>query len=195
MTTILQRCASPDLRGDYLSRPFTLPGAILSDDSMRRYLLWRFWGDPRNEQAKWMLFVMLNPSTADGRSDDPTIRKCREFARRAGCDGFEVVNLISQRSPKPGVVRAESEPKEADEIISLALARCELVVVAWGALSGLSKPARKIALERIDAIREFASYGCRTLKCLSVTQNGQPGHPLFIPYSATLQEWKDVRDG
>ena len=193
--TILQKCAQPDLRGDYYARVGMLPGAILSDNSMRRYLLWRFTGDLRDDQAKWMLFVMLNPSTADGRSDDPTIRKCRKFARREGCAGLEVVNLISQRSPKPGVVRAEEEPDDADKIIALAFARCSRVVVAWGGLSGLSKPARKIALERIDFIcglervtSRVPPFEDRKLECLSVTKNGQPGHPLYIPYSAKLME-------
>jgi len=195
--TILQRCAQRDLRGDYYSRVGTLPGAILSADSMRRYLLWRAWGSPSPDPKNWMLWVMLNPSTADGRTNDPTIRKCVEFTTSAGCAGFEVVNLISQRSPKPGVVRAEEEPDDADRIIALAFARCSRIVCGWGTLSGLSKPARKIAQQRIEFIRGLervtarcAPFEGRKLECLSVTKNGQPGHPLYIPYSAKLSPWE-----
>ena len=194
--TILQRCAQRDLRGDYYARVGTLPGAILSDDSMRRYLLWRAWGNPHTADAKWVLWVMLNPSVADGTYNDPTLSKVIEFSLRAGFDGLEVVNLISQRSPKPGVVRAEDEPDDADKIIALAFARCSRIVAAWGTLSGLSKPARKIALERIAFIRGLERvtertqhFAGRKLECLSVTKNGQPGHPLFLPYSATLSPW------
>lgn len=189
--TILQLCARPQIRGDYYERVGTLPGAILSEDSMRRFLLWRgFSLAPATDTRPWMLCVMLNPSTADGRQDDPTIRKCREFARIENCAGLEVANLISQRSPKPGVVRAEPEPDEADKILALAFVRCARVVAAWGALSGLSKAARKIALERIEVVRGYARVSGRTLECLSVTQNGQPGHPLYIPYSATPSPWE-----
>lgn len=45
-------------------------------------------------------FAMLNPSGAaeqnpddDQRLDDPTVRRCKGFGRREGCDGIHVVNV------------------------------------------------------------------------------------------------------
>ena len=52
--------------------------AILSDDRVYRYMLERTW-DCRKERV---LFVMLNPSTADEKEDDPTITRCLGFATR-----------------------------------------------------------------------------------------------------------------
>ena len=164
-----------------------LSGALISNDGARRFLLWRRW----NCDGPRMLFIMLNPSTADGRTDDPTVRKCIGFARGAGCGGLMVVNLISQRSPKPAAVRAEPEPEEADRQIACAL-QCARIVAAWGTLGGLSREARQIAIERIALVRGFARVAGRRLECLSVTNGGQPGHPLFIPYSATLKPWPPV---
>lgn len=54
-------------------------GALLSPCGTWRYRLWRAWGEgPR------VLWVMLNPSTADEQKDDPTILRCLHFARAWG---------------------------------------------------------------------------------------------------------------
>jgi hypothetical protein len=58
-------------------------GAVLSDDGVYRYRLWRIWDDDRAPTA----FLMLNPSTADATVDDPTLRRCIAFARRWGAGG------------------------------------------------------------------------------------------------------------
>jgi hypothetical protein len=54
--------------------------ATISADGRYRYRLERWW----DEHVPAVLFVMLNPSTADARDDDPTIRRCVAFARRWG---------------------------------------------------------------------------------------------------------------
>jgi hypothetical protein len=47
-------------------------------------------------------FVMLNPSTADDTYDDPTIRRCVQFATRWGYDALSVRNLFPWRATDPG---------------------------------------------------------------------------------------------
>lgn len=44
-------------------------GAHISECSQYRYMLWRMWDDKRPRQV----WIMLNPSTADAETDDPTI--------------------------------------------------------------------------------------------------------------------------
>lgn len=46
-------------------------------------------------------FVMLNPSTADGTADNPTIRRCKGFARDWGYGRLVIVNLYAFRATKP----------------------------------------------------------------------------------------------
>lgn len=52
-------------------------GAELSLDRIYRYALYRTW----DESLPKVMFVGLNPSTADEFSDDPTIRRCLNFQK------------------------------------------------------------------------------------------------------------------
>lgn len=74
--------------------------AILSrDGGWHRYLLARIW-DP-SPAAALLVWIMLNPSTADHERDDPTVRRCAGFARRLGYGGIAVANLYSYRATDP----------------------------------------------------------------------------------------------
>ena len=99
-----------------------------------RYLLWRYWGE-----AKRLVWVLLNPSTADARQDDPTIRRCVGFAKGWGYDGIQVVNLFAYRATDPRELKAVVDPvgPRNDEFIERAARGHEMVVVAWGANGGL----------------------------------------------------------
>lgn len=85
-------------------------GAILSTDRLYRYLLWRCIAHDNltrgGNDKRRVVFVMLNPSTADERVNDPTIRKCIGFARRWNFGYVDVVNLFAWRETKPqGLLR------------------------------------------------------------------------------------------
>ena len=64
--------------------------AVLSPCRQYRYALWRKWAD-----GPQVLFVMLNPSTADESVDDPTIRRCISFAKAWGFGSLSVGNLFA----------------------------------------------------------------------------------------------------
>ncbi len=70
--------------------------AVLSDCGTYRYALGRIW-NPTTPPA---LFIGLNPSTADARQDDPTIRRCIRFARDWGYGGLLMGNLYAYRGMK-----------------------------------------------------------------------------------------------
>ena len=53
---------------------------------------------------------MLNPSTADGETDDATIRVCRGRALRMGYGGIIVVNLFAYRATSPDNMECAADP-------------------------------------------------------------------------------------
>lgn len=174
-------------------------GAVLSPDGRYRYLLWRdldrpedtdgLWGSPR-PATRSCLFVMLNPSTADASVDDNTIRRCKGFARREGCDRLEVVNLYAWRATDPDELVAAGEdramgPDNWGHIVK-AIERARLVICAWGSWWDSQSPRNR--LSRVNVEAEVARQG-KTAFALGLTKTGQPRHPLYVKGDAPLVEF------
>ena len=68
--------------------------ANISDCGKYRYSLERHWG----EGNKTVIFVGLNPSIADAEIDDPTIRRCINFAKSWGYDRLIMLNISAYLS-------------------------------------------------------------------------------------------------
>ena len=143
-----------------------------------RYRLTRQWGP-----GEPLVFVMLNPSTADAERDDPTIRKCIGFARRLGFHGVDVVNLFAYRATSPRALWAAPPAQRQGPGNRKALAEAfagKTVVLAWGAHA---RRAWLLARRTERAARRTASR-VRVLKRLS---DGIPAHPLMLPYACAAQ--------
>lgn len=141
-------------------------GAIF--DGPYRYHLWRRW-----DAAASLLFVMLNPSTADAARDDPTIRRCVGFARAWGFGAVEVVNLFAWRATDPRELRRARDPvgPDNDRAILAAAARNQAIIAAWGNHGALGERDRQVAAL-------LAPFGAR---CLGArTSGGAPRHPLYV---------------
>lgn len=153
--------------------------AELSPCGTYRYTLTREWAPAARPR---MLFVMLNPSTADHEQDDPTIRRCMGFARREGCGSLEVVNCFAYRSPRPfdlyaaGVFGADIVGPENRRHVRLAVMRADIVVCAWG--------AHGVHLSPVPVLVAEADRWC-----LGVTKSGAPKHPLYLRADAPLIRW------
>ena len=76
--------------------------ASLSRCGAYRFSLTRTW----SSEGGHVCFIGLNPSTADHRQDDPTVRRWVHFARSWGYGGFTAVNLYPLRTPSPVECRA-----------------------------------------------------------------------------------------
>lgn len=163
--------------------PSSKLGAILSSDRKYRYLLTRTWGSLLPEPRR-CVFVMLNPSTADENSNDPTIRRCIDYAKSFGCDSLEVVNLFALRATDPGVLRYADDPvgPENDDWIDRVAGSNPgqnaptLVVCAWGTFGSMFK--------RDDEVLKILSEHVK-LQCLALTRDGMPAHPLYLPKTLT----------
>lgn len=125
------------------------------------------------------IFIMLNPSTADSRQDDPTIRRCIGFAKREGFNELIVANLYALRSPSPADLWTADNPvgPDNDEWLETVMQLSGKVICAWGANA---KP------DRVDAFISMARAAGKKLHCLGTTKSGAPRHPLYIKASQPL---------
>lgn len=157
--------------------------ARLSECRRYRYTLSRTWGaGPR------VCWLMLNPSTADGREDDPTIRRCVDFARKFGASSMLVVNLFALRATDPmELVGADDPvgPGNNDVIADAVHASNRLVLCAWGAPSN----ARLRALVAARARAVVGVLKNDRLYSLGTTKDGSPRHPLYLPASTMPSRW------
>jgi hypothetical protein len=149
--------------------------AILSEDRLYRYVLRRIWAiGPR------VLWLCLNPSTADETKDDMTIKRLIEFSRRLGFGGLTVVNMYAWRATDPSELWKVADPigPENDAHLLREALQAKQVIAAWG-LGARS--------ERIAAVVQLLQSKGVPLHCLARTKEGHPKHPLargrgFIPY-------------
>ncbi len=156
--------------------------AIFSPDRRYRYTLSRPL-EGGNRRA--VMFLMLNPSTADETANDPTITRCIRFASDWGYGRLYVGNLSPLRSTDPKALqRAGPEPTDIaacnGKYIALCSGRSDLVVLAYGR-SGRWEG-------RSEAVMEHLATNT-PIRCLGFNKDGSPKHPLYIPANAELRPW------
>jgi hypothetical protein len=155
--------------------------AVISECGRYRYLLERE-GDALTAGAYRAVFLMLNPSVADAAVDDPTIRRCRAFAKLWGCDGITVANLYALRSTDPSALWTCDDPvgpENDDHIYTLGMCHGR-IVCAWGA------NARE---DRVRAVVRVLRDVGASLLCLGVTKSGAPRHLLYVASNQPLVGW------
>jgi hypothetical protein len=155
-----------------MSLPDNIQGdAIFSEDRRYRYALSRTW----NKNLPAVMFVGLNPSTADETVNDPTVRRCINFAERWGYGKLYMMNLFAFRATDPLEIKSADAPIGPlnDHYLDLAWVRSGLHIAAWGVHGDHGGRERDFAMKT----RKFAPV---SLKCLKVTKDGHPSHPLYI---------------
>lgn len=160
--------------------------AVISDDGLYRYYLERDWGKGRK-----LYFLMYNPSTADGKEDDPTINRCIDFAKRNNYTRIGVINLYAYRAADPKDLLKCQDPigpknfKSLEDAAKIAKQYTYPIVCAFGNNSEVIKGHHKKVIEIFN--------GCNLL-CLGTNKNGSPKHPLYIKSEQQLLEWKEYRE-
>ena len=111
--------------------------AVISDCGKYRYELHREW----DKDKKKVLFIMLNPSTADGMKDDLTTIRCINFAKKWGYGGIMIGNIYPFRAKRPKDLRKWlDEPCDTqfyvgydneNYVIDMTY-KADLIICAWG---------------------------------------------------------------
>ncbi len=140
--------------------------AILSEDRKYRYVLSRIW----DETKPTVMIIGLNPSTADETEDDPTIRRCINFATSWGYGGVYMLNLFAFRATEPHVMKESENPigNDNNKYLEEYSNKCEKVVCAWGN-DGDYKNRSKEILSKL-----------KNVYYLKLNKSGEPAHPLYL---------------
>lgn len=182
-------------------------GAEISPCGKYRYMLWREWrGTHDPNHWKWLtelngkvcvdgggrplgepkpcVFIMLNPSTADGLTDDPTIRKCVGFAAQWKYEKLIVVNLFAYRATNPQQLYAVEDPVgyQNQHWVRRAVQDAGRVICAWGSHGALHKQHQTM-MGWLDA------EDVQPIHIGNLTSNGQPKHPLYLSYGLPISRY------
>lgn len=145
--------------------------AIFSPCRTWRYTLNRQFGSGNGRAC---MFLMLNPSTADEVQNDPTIRRCINFAKAWGYSRLTVCNIFAYRSTDPKGLRQTPDPigPYNDHHIVACHSESLLTIAAWGVHGEY--------LGRAEQVVKLLADSSTPLMCLGKTKDGQPKHPLYV---------------
>ncbi len=152
-------------------------GAILSRDRSYRYVLWREWDTTKGT----CVFIGLNPSTANETEDDPTLRRCVNFAKDWGFGRCVMLNLFAYRATNPDELKNQDKPVgyKNNHHLKVQSAGGDMVVVAWGNHGSLLNRDKKV----LKLLKDIP------IKCFQVTVKGQPAHPLYQSKNTQLTDF------
>ncbi len=164
-------------------KPPELSHCVFSEETptpLFRYKLEHRWDDDTPSYArKTVVWVMLNPSTADSQQLDPTLRRCKGFSKRLGAGGMVILNLFAFRATLPKDMLAAVDPVGPlnDDTIARTVEREDVthVIAGWG-VHGAHR----------DRDKQVTAMLTGRLSALKVTKDGRPGHPLYIKGDAPL---------
>lgn len=155
-----------------------LSGAHFSPCRTYRYALWRTW----DAESGHVMFIGLNPSTADETADDPTIRRCIAFAKAWGYGGVYMLNLFALRATDPKDMLRAKDPDGPENLNWLAEyhERAGKTIAAWGVHG--SHRYQDFTVSRLPRVGPHAKsrYVGDDLWCLGRTKDGYPRHPLYV---------------
>ena len=141
-----------------------------------RYRLSRVW-DPA---FPTLLIIGLNPSTADGTQDDPTIRRCVTFAQDYGYGSLLMGNLFAFRCTNPKFLLSSGDrigPLNDRTLAELSI-QAAATVIAWG--NGALLDGRWEEVLRV----------IKQPLCFGLTSRSQPRHPLYLPKNSPLKAFE-----
>jgi hypothetical protein len=149
---------------DLFGTPEENKGAKFDALRTRRYVLWRVW----DESKPKLMFIGLNPSTANETTPDPTITKIKSYCKAWGYGGFYMLNLFTQVTPDPDQLTDPQTVSIADlSMISKYAKVVNGIVFCWGAFPHAVIRATKVIGMFPDAL------------CLGHNTDGSPFHPMY----------------
>jgi len=162
--------------------------AIFSPCRKYRYTLRRIFDEERFEKEGACTFICLNPSTATETTDDPTVRRCINYAQEWGYPAFIMLNIFGFRATDPLEMKCQDEPVGIDnnKHIIETCKQSGLVVAAWSNHASHMNRGHEVELL-------LAHHGI-DVHCLKINRNSRmPAHPLYLKKSLKPMLLKEAR--
>ncbi len=153
-------------------------GALLSGDGAHRFTLVREW----NRARPRLLWIGLNPSTADAFTTDPSSRRVVQRARMDGFGRVDVGNLWSYRITHPAelpCVRTSTD--ETDDHLIGMIEAADTIVAGWGSTPVSTRALRIAQVLRLLNRNDLFAYG-------TTATYGDPEHPLSRKFVSGLPQ-------
>jgi hypothetical protein len=144
--------------------------AHFSPCGKHRMMLARIW----DIKKPLIMFIGLNPSTANSETDDPTIRRIRSMVKGWGYGGFYMMNLFTFISTDPKKLNIkEGNLPDSDWWLTMTADSVEKVVFCWGNFN---------VLGRDNELKKMFPEAW----ALHINKNGSPKHPLYCRSDSQL---------
>lgn len=161
-----------------------------SQDRKFRYRLefeHRYAADSADQRVVW---ILLNPSTADEQTLDPTLRRVRTWSEGWGYRYITIVNLFAFRATKPARLLEVDDPigPDNDREILAAVEEADELVLGWGAVRSRLLPRARQVEELLEKAGQLE--GARSL---GTTKTGEPRHPLYLPGDVSPEDYTPWR--
>lgn len=157
--------------------------AQFSADGRYRHLMRRWLGESFPD--RYLLFVGMNPSTADATINDPTCAREWGFTRREGYSAMIKANVGDYRATHPRMLLEDGVQACSDDnlpAILTAARGADRVILCHGKLNRALAPA---GLALVAALRNQKV----PLWCFGINGDGSPKHPLYLRSDTPLVPW------
>ena len=145
---------------------------------------------------KTIVFIGLNPSKANSRSNDRTLKRIINFCYRWNYKKIYIVNLFGLISKSPSRLSKTKDPiggnNDLITLITLQFWRQNINCDLWlgwgdkGQLNGRNLEVLKI-IKNLSDLRSDENNYCKRILSLGLTKRGNPRHPLYMPNESFLR--------
>jgi len=156
-------------------------GADFSPCGKYRFALWRIW----DESKPFVMFIGLNPSTANETFNDPTIKSVIRLSKFNGFGGVYMMNCFPLVSTNPDILKdfwqsgnpfiQNQDTINRNKLKEMAT-KCIAVVFAWGSF----KVVKEVKRDK-ELMQMFPNA-----MALFINKNGSPKHPLYCKSETTF---------
>lgn len=162
------------------------PDTVFSADRKYRFALYREWDKKKPRIA----FIGLNPSTADEHMDDPTIKRCIQFAKDWGFGSMLMGNIFAYRATDPDELYTVHDPVHGENNMWLDKIQrsSDKTVACWG-IHGEFK-SRGYHVQLLLSVDPQHPHPRQGLYIFGLTKQGYPKHPLYLRKSSKLVRWE-----